>query len=97
MLQDKDQRVTETAYPHSRISFVVAKVLTKIIIHFLALAYMMLELGIVGHFRYPCVRGWLLSSFDAAQARLTAFNLSQLTNKGPSIGAMVPAFRGTML
>jgi hypothetical protein len=54
---------------------------------------MMMYLGITRHFMCLYMRASLrLSLLDAAQASLTAFNLSQLMNECPFICAVVSAF-----
>lgn len=84
-------------YLHSRIFSVASEVIAKIIKYFLALADMMVQLGIARRFINLCTRGLLLSALlDATYSCLTALDLRQLANEGFPISATVSAFRGTM-
>lgn len=76
----------------------VAEILTKLVEDLLALANVIVYLGITRHFRRVSMRSLLsLTLFDAAQARLTALDPSELTNKFLTISSAVSAFRRTML
>lgn len=70
------------AYLYSRISCMLAEVLTELIEQLLALADVMVYFWITRQVRRVCMRSLLsLTLFNVAQARHTALDLSKLTNK----------------
>lgn len=70
----------------------VAEILTKLVEDLLALANVIVYLGITHHFRRVSMRSLLsLTLFDAA------LDPSELTNKFLTISSAVSAFRRTML